>query len=783
MTQSNHLKTTEKNTSDILFQRKLWGVIAISVLAFLAYAYTLSNLFKVEPTTAVYIKIVVYVAAMGLAVASFILSLRRQVDRALTLIFYFLLIAQVVNPATTQGRAFNATFTMLVMGTLMIGWLLPRSEWRKNAALLVGAFILAWGFEWIDPAWRVDIGAVGVVGPAVAITFSIVLAVLVVREAWAGNLRTKLLTAFIGVTVVATGSLAVYVYISTNNILRGRLEGELTQHVDGIQTSIGNLLDSQINSMTALSLNEVLLGAVEDANKAYKGSASSIQSELDAKDAQWRAADAADNNSDPLVKEYLTNPVSLELVEFQQNFSNNAEIFITDVYGGLTGSTNRTSDYYQADEAWWQAAYNNGEGAVFIGEPEFDESANALAVQIALPLRSRQTGEIIGVLRSTYLVSALTSILDEPIGETGKTDLFVQGEVISHFHEGQYTQIDAEEFNALQAVFGQGMVETVYEGDNSVVLQSTVQSLAGNSVVDQLGWLVVFHQHQDEAFAPLNTQVRGVFVVMAIVIVLVILAAIGISLFLVRPILQLTQTAEEVAAGNLNSRAQVTSADEIGTLATTFNSMTSQLQDTLNNLEHRIEVRTKDLATVAEVSTATGTILEVDKLLQAVVDLSKERFELYHAHIYLLDDAGENLVLTSGAGEPGRQMVAQKRSIPLDSEQSIVARAARERKGVIVNDVTQSPDFLPNPLLPDTRAEMAVPMIVSGKVIGVFDVQSELVGRFTDADINVKTTLATQVATSIQNVRSFEQAQNRRSSALSLWKTHYKPPFVSWEPH
>ena len=135
--------------------------------------------------------------------------------------------------------------------------------------------------------------------------------------------------------------------------------------------------------------------------------------------------------------------------------------------------------------------------------------------------------------------------------------------------------------------------------------------------------------------------------------------------------------------------------------------------------------RTKDLATVAEVGTATATILEVDELLQAVVDLSKERFNLYHSHIYLLDESGENLVLASGAGEPGRQMVAEKRSIPLDSEQSLVARAARERQGVTVNDVTQSPDFLPNPLLPDTRSELAVPMIVGGNVIGVFDVQSD----------------------------------------------------------
>jgi GAF domain-containing protein len=167
------------------------------------------------------------------------------------------------------------------------------------------------------------------------------------------------------------------------------------------------------------------------------------------------------------------------------------------------------------------------------------------------------------------------------------------------------------------------------------------------------------------------------------------------------------------------------------------------------------------LQIVAEVGTTTATILESKRMLQEVVDLTKERFHLYHSHIYLLDEKGENLVLTAGAGEPGRIMVVEGRSIPLDREQSLVARAAREGKGVTVNDVTQAPDFLPNPLLPNTRSELAVPMIVGGKLIGVFDIQSEQVGRFTDSDVNIQTTLAAQVATSIQNVRSFEQAKTQ----------------------
>jgi len=243
--------------------------------------------------------------------------------------------------------------------------------------------------------------------------------------------------------------------------------------------------------------------------------------------------------------------------------------------------------------------------------------------------------------------------------------------------------------------------------------------------------------------------------------ILVTLIGLFLGNLFVGPVVNLSTVAKKITGGDLSARARIETTDEVGDLAKDFNLMTAQLQETLQGLEQRVAARTKDLAIVAEVGTAVATILETDKLLLEVVNLTKNRFNLYHSHIYLLDEKGENLVLTAGAGEPGRIMAAEKRSIPLDREQSLVARAARERKGVTVNDVTADPDFLPNPLLPDTRSELAVPMVVGSNLIGVFDIQSDQVGRFIESDIDIQTTLAAQVATSIQNVRSFEQSKSQ----------------------
>ncbi|MEK7311597.1 MAG: GAF domain-containing protein, partial [Chloroflexota bacterium] len=176
--------------------------------------------------------------------------------------------------------------------------------------------------------------------------------------------------------------------------------------------------------------------------------------------------------------------------------------------------------------------------------------------------------------------------------------------------------------------------------------------------------------------------------------------------------------------------------------------------------------RAAELATVAQVSIDAATKLNPDELLQKVVDLTKISFHLYHAHIYLLNDAGDTLVLTAGADEVGRRLVADGHQILLAREQSVVARAARTRRGIIVNDVSNEPLFLPNPLLPDTRSEMAVPMVVSDRLFGVFDVQANIVNRFSDEDVRIQSTLAAQVAVALQNARLFE-AERRRVEALT----------------
>ncbi|MCB9423070.1 MAG: PAS domain S-box protein [Ardenticatenaceae bacterium] len=175
-----------------------------------------------------------------------------------------------------------------------------------------------------------------------------------------------------------------------------------------------------------------------------------------------------------------------------------------------------------------------------------------------------------------------------------------------------------------------------------------------------------------------------------------------------------------------------------------------QTQDALSGQEQLAT----ELRTVAEVSTAASTILEVDNLLQTVVELVKLRFGLYHAHIYLVDEESNSLVLRAGAGDVGQIMVLEGRNIRFNAD-SLVARAARTRKGFIENDVRKIVDFLPHPLLPHTRAEMAIPLIVGSRLIGVMDLQSDKVGFFSEEAMQVQRTLASQIAVAVQNAAMY----------------------------
>ena len=590
----------------------------------------------------------------------------------------------------------------------------------------------------------------------------VVMVILVARQFTNYTLRSKLLVAFISMVVVATIGLGAPIASETSRFFRRNLDRELSALALDRATRLGDLLNEQVNMLTTLALNEGIQQALEVKNKSYTGNAEDIQFTLDTRDTTWRDADAADNNNNPLVQANLTNSIAQELNRYQSAFPNHVEVFATDVYGGLEGTTNRTSDYYQADEDWWQAAYSNGEGAVYISQPEFDESANAVGIQIAVPVRNNESGEIIGVMRTTYLLTALSTILSEEIGETGEVDLFIPGDEVVRIHQGQLETATQEEFMRIHSASDQGIVEMEYEDRLSVVAQAHITTVTGNPAIDELGWMIVFHQQQDEAFQQITGTIQGVVIIGLIVLVVAVIAAFFLARILVRPISALTATAEQVAAGDLTRRADAASDDEVGVLGRTFNTMTSRLQETLQGLEERVAARTRNLELAAEVGRSVSQVRALDVMLKDAADIILKEFDLYYVQVYLTDAARRNLVLEAGTGDVGAQLLARAHQLPLNTG-SINGRAAVEQKSVVISDTTKSDTFRQNPLLPDTRGEMAVPLIVGDQVVGVLDMQTTMPGKLNEEVLPAFEALAGQLAVAIQNANLVAEAEAART--------------------
>ena len=175
-------------------------------------------------------------------------------------------------------------------------------------------------------------------------------------------------------------------------------------------------------------------------------------------------------------------------------------------------------------------------------------------------------------------------------------------------------------------------------------------------------------------------------------------------------------------------------------------------------LEVKVAERTRALEASTKVSHQLTTILDIDELLQQVVTVIQTTFHYYHVHIYLFDENNTELIMHEGTGTVGQQLKARGHRLKLG--QGIVGKVARSDQPILVEDVAAYPDFVGNPLLPKTQAELAVPVRKGNRVLGVLDIQSEKLDDFSQEDTALMQSIADQVAVAIDNARLFQEMEN-----------------------
>ncbi len=259
------------------------------------------------------------------------------------------------------------------------------------------------------------------------------------------------------------------------------------------------------------------------------------------------------------------------------------------------------------------------------------------------------------------------------------------------------------------------------------------------------------------------------------------LAAVTVARRIAGPLGQLSQAAQRMGSGDLTQPVKVGGATELVTLAQAFNIMAGRLRELIGSLEERVAERTRSLQAAAEVSRATTLLRDPDELLRQVVDLVQERFNLYYVGLFLVDEAKQWAMLRAGTGEAGQTMIAQGHKLAVAGE-SMIGRCVADDQARIALDVGQEPARFDNPLLPETRSEMALPLHSRGQVIGAMTVQSVVEAAFDEADIAVMQTMADQVAVALDNSRLFVETQAALKEMEAVHRQYLREAWAAYAP-
>ena len=223
------------------------------------------------------------------------------------------------------------------------------------------------------------------------------------------------------------------------------------------------------------------------------------------------------------------------------------------------------------------------------------------------------------------------------------------------------------------------------------------------------------------------------------------------------PLRQLKEAAIELAKGDLTVKTTIESGDETGQLAEAMNTMTERLRNLIDTLEERVQGRTQALQTSAEISRNITSILNQDDLLEYIVNRIRSEFDFYHVQVYLVDEESGDLVMVKGSGEVGEKLEAKQHR--LREGQGIVGTVAFMNEQFLSNNVDEVLNFVRNPLLLETQSELALPLRKGDKVLGVLDIQSEKVNRFSHDDIALMQSIADQIAVTIANAGVYQDLE------------------------
>lgn len=389
---------------------------------------------------------------------------------------------------------------------------------------------------------------------------------------------------------------------------RDLLRNVISHHNEEIAIQVSNTLSmiilEEIDDIKVYVSNVILREALASSNLMHSNkSAEEIKTYMIEMDEKWASAKVEDT----LVNKYTESIVGIGLQNIMENDFDVAEIFVTDKYGGLVAASNKTTDFYQADEEWWQKTINIDQPDVYIDDIVFDESINRLGFALAVSIKDELSNNI-GVCKIVLDAKRIFEPLDKfELSETGHAVL-VDGDGFIIYHKNsdetrsRFLPENMIWKDLKQADSSWLIIDSPHVHDTEMLV---AYSKVNNSFLlsNNIEWRVFIDQDVKEVFKPL----KGIFLKQLLLVIILILLLIPfgylIGYLLLKPMKQIIIGLEQIGKGNLSYNIDIKNKDEFGLLADSINNMSSNLKlstTSITRLNKEITAHKKAAESLAE---------------------------------------------------------------------------------------------------------------------------------------------------------------------------------------
>ncbi len=373
-------------------------------------------------------------------------------------------------------------------------------------------------------------------------------------------------------------------------------------------------------------------------------------------------------------------------------------------------------------------------------------------------------GEAVGVLNAQVALSSLATQISneyEAFGETGELMLIGSNR--------QY--IVHPDTNLIGEIATGEIVGAALTSDQPTTAEWTdyagVAVLGRYTFIEQIDAALIVKRDTAEVLGVSQQAIVLTYIItIGMALVALVLAWLS-SRMIFKPFEQVASAIKNLSEDKLNVRVQQQGVQEIDTLVRPLNELAE-------NLEHEVATREKvqnDSAQQLRVTTEIGRLIasetDLDKLLNITVNLIRERLGYSHVQVFLIDDLRQYAVLQASTGEAGRELLSRRHKLAVGS-QSVIGRVSESLEPVLARHTDSTTIQRRNELLPNTRAELAVPLRLGDQTIGALDVQSEEADAFDGATTVVLQIIADQLAVAIQNAQLFQEKEGLLSASLQL---------------